>query len=67
MPYHYEIRLPVEVPDGPDGVEIAVEVARFPAMIDAINWGRRFPGSALFMVLEQDGVLDEVELPLKSV
>jgi hypothetical protein len=73
MPYHYEIRLPKERNDGtPDGVEIEIETACFPAMIDAINFARCFQdqGAALFMVLEDKenpALDDEVELPINGV
>lgn len=63
MAYWYEVIAPVA--DGLDDVSWEQLGDNFEHMIPAIEYARQHPDSKLFMVLEQDGVVDSVELPLE--
>jgi len=62
MSYWYEVLSPVQ--DGPDDVSWERIGGEFHSMICAISFARRHEDSKLLMMLEQDGKLDSVELPL---
>ena len=61
MTYHYEVRTPFHVADGPDDFRIELAVEEFQNMGNAKNYAGIHPGSRLLLVMSDGDYADITE------